>query len=860
MAFDQSMSMRSDSHSLIGKSLGLRLYMHTDAVPFASNEHQELIARAKAFSGAVDTEFNVVRINAYVGQVSFLHYPLFFEDAFPTLGNSIFVDLQRSVQTRRSYLESLNPPILHRKELLLPPDHPARPQFQSLTRSLEVLGVFDSATPIGFRRQWSELLANAGYTVEGHTLTPVGNQVCEATTDRHFSPDEHNSIARHLTALSRDRLSAPVRFLERSGFLNGSFSLFDYGCGKGDDLKHLNEMNVPSNGWDPHYRPNDPLVAADFVNLGFVINVIEDLAERQFALTKAFSLARIAIVVATMLVSDQRKEGRPFRDGYITSRGTFQKYYDQHELQSFIDAVLDESPIPLGPGVFIVFKDKAAEASFLASRVRSDSRARIRFSLEKQVRTHKRERKGEAHELGPLQKELLDGLWLKMLDIGRAPSDAEIENPAELSQHFGSLRSALRAIKCRYDLHELSESATQRRNELLVVLAIHHLRRTGRTVVVDSRLRNDIVGLFGGLRAAQSNALELIADLRNDETLRKAIQRSWERGIGAFIESKGLIIHRSLITRLPPQLQVMVWAASLLSDGLQTADLIRIHSSVEKVSFYQYEDFDVDPLPRLKSQSKVEIRRLKTIDRYFTEDENLRLIGKSRFLNEESLGFAEAEQFDGNLFGILREDSDRVQVHMLMNSLSSTLSQALFKLEGQELVRSNRVPSLNEKCGRFLTYRDLIECGETQSRLTINNLPESAASYAALLDLATNILDPTIEYYGSVRLTYGFCSNRLRSHIKKRVAPQLDQHAAHELNSKGQLVCSRLGAAVDFIVEYEDMSEVVKWISGNLVFDRIYYYGHDRPIHVSFSDTPARQITEMFDAGNGRLIPRQFKE
>ncbi|MBR1285378.1 DNA phosphorothioation-associated putative methyltransferase [Bradyrhizobium sp. AUGA SZCCT0177] len=842
-----------------GKALGLRRYYHVDAISHASDEHQDLIDRARTFSTIADDAFNVVRVNSYASHVSFLLYPGFFEDPFPVLLQTVAVDLRNSVLSRRSYQDSLNPPILHRKELLLPLGHASRKRFEALTTAVEALGIFQTGEPIGFRRQWNELLANTGYRLDNHTLVPIGNETAIGDPDNGVALLTFGPVARHLTALSRDRLSAPIRFLETFGYLNGSFSIFDYGCGKGDDLKYLHSINVPSNGWDPHYRPNEPLIPSDIVNLGFVINVIEDLAERHYALTQAFALARIAIVVSTMLTSDQRKLGRPFRDGYLTSIGTFQKYYLQSELQSFIDSVLDASPIPIGPGVFLVFKDKTAEASFLASRVRSDSRARIRFSLEPREHTHKRERKARTHELSSRQAELLDGLWSAMLDIGRMPSEAEIENAAELTQHFGSFRSAVKAISNRYDQGALSEAATQRQNELLVMLAIHHFRRTGRAIVADKRLRNDIVGLFGSLRTAQRSALELIADLRNEETLRKAIQGSLERGIGTLIESKGFMVHRSLITRLPPQLQVMIWAASLLSDGLEVVDLIRIHERIDKVSFYQHDLFE-SPLPRLKSQSKVDIGRLKTIDRYFTNDQDFRLIGKSRFLNEESLEFTEARKFDRILSSILLDEPSQSQIHIPMDSLSDSLRQSLFELEGQTLVRSKRVPGLDENCGRFLTYRDLIDCGETQTRLMIDNAPENAGSYAALLDLATNILDPVIEYYGSIRLTYGFCSNGLRKHIKTRVAPKLDQHAAHELNSKGQLVCSRLGAAVDFIVEDEDMSEVVKWISDNLDFDRIYYYGPDRPIHVSFSEAPVRQITEMFLAGNGRRIPRPFKQ
>ena len=851
--------MQNESEVQIGKALGLRLYLHVDAIPSASAEHQELITRAQSAGDIGGDAFNVVRVNAYASQVSFLLYPRFFEDPFPALLSAIAVDLKRSRQNKRSYQDSLNPPILHRKELLLPPEHPAKPQFQALTASLEALGVFQTAAPIGFKRQWTELLADTGYSVDGHTLVPIGNRIFVNPTDdpTYLPPAAAEPIARHLTALSRDRLSAPLRFLETFGFLNGSFSVFDYGCGKGDDLKYLQSINVPSNGWDPHFRPNDPLIPADFVNLGFVINVIEDLAERQYALTRAYSLARNAIVVSTMLTSDQRKEGRSFRDGYISSIGTFQKYYLQHELQSFIDGVLDESPIPLGPGVFIVFKNKEAEASFLASRVRSYSRAKMRFAIERRECTHETRRHENARELLPRQKELLDALWSQMLDLGRAPIETEVKDFAELTQHFGSYRSALKAIRDRYDLDELAESASQRRNEILVMLAIHHFRRTSRTVVMDSRLRNDILALFGSIRSAQQNALELIASLRQEETLKNAIQWSLENGIGTLIDDKGFIVHRSLITRLPPQLQVTVWAAGLLGDGLEASDLIRVHDGEEKVSFYRYDNFDREPLPRLRHQCKVDIKRLKTTDRYVSEDQNVKLIGKSRFLNEESSLFSETQEFDQNLFKITGEEFEHL--HMQMNSIAPKLREALYEIEGHKLVRSERTPDLDENCGRFLRYRDLIHCGETQAALKIDNLPDVSDSYVALYELATNILDPVIEYFGSIRLTYGFCSNDLRKHIKGRVAPHLDQHAAHELDSKHKLICSRLGAAVDFVVDDENMYEVVKWIHDNLEFDRIYYYGPDRPIHVSFNDRPVREITELRQTKTGRQIPRKLE-
>ncbi|MEA3274478.1 MAG: hypothetical protein U9Q81_04130 [Pseudomonadota bacterium] len=67
-----------------------------------------------------------------------------------------------------------------------------------------------------------------------------------------------------------------------------------------------------------------------------------------------------------------------------------------------------------------------------------------------------------------------------------------------------------------------------------------------------------------------------------------------------------------------------------------------------------------------------------------------------------------------------------------------------------------------------------------------------------------------IDYFGIIRLTYGFCSPELAKEISGRIDPKRDQHAAHELNRLGNPVCSRLGAAVDFVVEDDSMLEVAQ--------------------------------------------------
>ena len=231
------------------------------------------------------------------------------------------------------------------------------------------------------------------------------------------------------------------------------------------------------------------------------------------------------------------------------------------------------------------------------------------------------------------------------------------------------------------------------------------------------------------------------------------------------------------------------------------------------------------------------------------------LYRKSRYLNEEMPNYAEQLAFDEALENLKLFDLDGYGPKP--SDFDKKLEAARWAIDGFSLVRSQTIPELDGPCGDHFTYRQLIECGETQALTGLPNLPKQPDSYNALHDLAVKILDPLIDYYGPVKITYGFSSPELARRITGRIAPKLDQHAACELNRKGEPICPRLGAAVDFIVEDEDMEEVARWIMANLPYDRLYFYGKDRPIHVSYSDSPAREAWEMREVG-GRRVPRVF--
>src|SRR5262245_26741263 len=99
------------------------------------------------------------------------------------------------------------------------------------------------------------------------------------------------------TAIPRNDFSKPIKTAIRDGIICKSRTVFDYGCGRGNDIKLLQNAKIESSGWDPVHAADQPVVSADVVNLGYILNVIENTDERKETLVKAFSLAKKALVV-----------------------------------------------------------------------------------------------------------------------------------------------------------------------------------------------------------------------------------------------------------------------------------------------------------------------------------------------------------------------------------------------------------------------------------------------------------------------------------------------------------------------------------------------------------------------------------
>lgn len=184
--------------------------------------------------------------------------------------------------------------------------------------------------------------------------------------------DGFPQMNRARTAIVRAGLSRPVRCAISDGLIKSDTHLFDYGCGRGGDIKGLQALGYAASGWDPIHLPDANRRRSPVVNLSYVVNVIEDSGERSETLCKAWALAEGILIVSARVASEGRalRSSSTFKDGLITSRGTFQKFFGQQELRHWIEETLQVKAVAAAPGIFYVFRNDQARFDFIAARFR----------------------------------------------------------------------------------------------------------------------------------------------------------------------------------------------------------------------------------------------------------------------------------------------------------------------------------------------------------------------------------------------------------------------------------------------------------------------------------------------------------
>ncbi|MFV9634437.1 DNA phosphorothioation-associated putative methyltransferase [Mycobacterium neumannii] len=426
-----------------------------------------------------------------------------------------------------------------------------------------------------------------------------------------------DQVARHKTAMSRATLSRPIATAIRDTLIDDSKSIFDYGCGRGDDLRHLKALGYSVDGWDPTHRPTTQRKPADVVNLGYVVNVIEHPHERLETLRNAWELARKVLIVSSRLTWDARSlGGRPLGDGLVTKTGTFQKLYEQAELGRWIEDALGTEAHAAAPGIYYVFRETSDAQEFLANRVYT-YRPRVRI---------------DPHELYQANEATLRPLFDFMRLHARPPKAGELK-PDEITSIKGAVGSVAKGhqlIRTVTDDEYWKEVAAHRRAELLIYIALSRFNGRPRFTQLGPTLAADVRAHFGKYHDACVQADRMLLAC-GDPAIVLVNARSSR--VGKQTPS-ALYVHKSALGELPPVLQVYEGCARALSGTVEHANLIKLSVTEPQVSYLTYPEFDRNAHPTLASSVTVNLKRLSVDWRDYSQSPNPPLLHRK----EEFIG------------------------------------------------------------------------------------------------------------------------------------------------------------------------------------------------------------------------------
>jgi DNA phosphorothioation-associated putative methyltransferase len=423
-------------------------------------------------------------------------------------------------------------------------------------------------------------------------------------------------IPRHRTALARVTISRPVRLAVERAILRSDDRFFDFGCGRGTDVKHLQRRGVSALGWDPVTFPSQPLVSSDVVNLGFVLNVIENVEERREVLRQAWDISEGVLLVAARTEKDLRVDVNltPYRDGYLTSLGTFQKFFAQSELRELIEDTVGVRGYALAPGIFAAFRSGEREQAFRDSLLGHAGRTLL----------HRK----EYERLFAAHTELFADLMHFFGLRGRLPEPWELHTAGTIQEHFGSIRRAFEIIRHVVGTERWDSVREQAKTNIRIQLALDRFAGRSRFGKLPRAFQLDIKRLFGSYQAACSEADALLFSLGRFDEVREAARSS---AVGKLMPSSWYV-HADALFLAPPLLRLYEGCARSYIGEVDGANVIKLRLDEPRVSYLTYPGFDREPHPVLRASVSIGLRSFRYSQRQYALKDARKILHRKELL------------------------------------------------------------------------------------------------------------------------------------------------------------------------------------------------------------------------------------
>jgi DNA phosphorothioation-associated putative methyltransferase len=153
----------------VGKLTPTAVYVHQSSLNDLPALLRVYEGCGRALVGTVEGA-NVIKLFRGEPKVSYLAYTDFDKDPHPALREAVLCDLVAQEVRARDFRAYRNPPILHRKEMLVSAQYPGYAKFARLTRAEERAGLYARPELIGTKNGWDDQLLAVGKQLRGHRL------------------------------------------------------------------------------------------------------------------------------------------------------------------------------------------------------------------------------------------------------------------------------------------------------------------------------------------------------------------------------------------------------------------------------------------------------------------------------------------------------------------------------------------------------------------------------------------------------------------------------------------------------------------------------------------------------------------
>lgn len=390
---------------------------------------------------------------------------------------------------------------------------------------------------------------------------------------------------RHKTAISRSALSMPARQALLDGVMQPDCTVLDYGSGRGDDVARLGHLGLRTTGWDPHHSGPRPDSPRDVVTLTYVINVIEDPAEREAVIRDAWSLAERCLVVSTRLAWERTQvAGVSLSDGTLTSKNTFQHLFSPGELRALVERITGVRPLSPVPGVAYAFRHDSDRLAYLARRASPV----------------------QAWQAGQDTQSAISAVVGFIEQRGRMPMVEETpEALLPLLKHLTGRQLSRLATEAA-DPARVEEGRRTSILNTLLLLGIELFNGRSRLHSLPLSAQADIRAFFQSYKEACQRSDRLLLKLRDDTYLRNVMRNS----VGKMTPTS-IYIHRRASHRMPVLLKLYEHCGAVAVGKPADWDIVKLAHEGRSVSWLGYPEFDRDPHPRIAWSYSVDMRTLE---------------------------------------------------------------------------------------------------------------------------------------------------------------------------------------------------------------------------------------------------------